>query len=282
MKKSANIKKISNDIFFDQIKELLAEGQSVKINVTGRSMDPTFKDGKDVLVISPFEADKLAVGDVVLFDRGDTICVHRIIARSGERLVIRGDGNPKTALEPAKVSDVIGLVTGGTFRGGREFTIQDEAWARQTRFVWKHYPMLCAWHKLRLILIKYPFSIFTLLALTYLSFADAATFQEVDVNISDKIVHAVMYSGLSMVFWFEWLKAHGLSKRAMLRGLIPCVALPIVIGGMLEVGQSTLTTTRHGDVWDFVANTCGTLGMTALMLGVAAPVVKYLKNRKRK
>lgn len=281
MRKNANVKRISNDIFFDQIKELLAEGQSVKINVTGRSMDPTFKDGKDVLVISPFEADKLSVGDVVLFDRGDTICVHRIIARSGERLVIRGDGNPKHALEPAKVSDVIGLVTGGTFRGGREFTISDEAWAKQTRFVQKFYPMLCVWHKLRLILIQYPLSILTLLALTYLSFANAETFQGVDVNISDKIVHAVMYSGLSMVFWAEWLKAHGLSRRAMLRGVLPCVVFPIVLGGMIEVGQSALTTTRHGDVWDFVANTAGTLAMTALMLGVAAPIVKYFKHRNR-
>lgn len=285
MGKENNIKRIPNEIFFEQIKDILSQGQSVKINVTGRSMDPTFKDGKDVLVISPFDPEKLAVGDVVLFDRGDTICVHRIIARKGERLVIRGDGNPKHALEPCKVSDVIGIVTGGTFRGGKPFSITDEAWARQTAFVKKYYPMLCAWHKLRIILLKYPLSILVLLLLLYLSFADPSTFENVNesMKISDKLVHAIMYAGLSSVFWFEWIKGHGLRRRAYLRGILPCVVFPMILGGLIELGQTYLTGgARQGDWFDLLANICGSFVATVGMVLVAAPLFKKFRNRKNK
>lgn len=279
--KSTSLKRIPNDVFFAQIKEIIDSGESVKINVTGRSMDPTFKDGKDVLVISPFDRDTLAPGDVVLFDRGDTICVHRIIRRSGERLIIRGDGNFANALEPCTVDDVIGIVTGGTFRGGKPFTTKDRAWKRQTEFIRRFYPQICRWHQIRWIFVRYPMSMLVTLLLLGLSFYNFTNVPNPDVPFADKWVHGLMYLGVSGMFWLEWLRSHPLCKRTYLRGSIFCVGLPVILGGLIEIGQKYLTTCRQGDWYDFWANCLGVACATLLVFTVLVPLLKWHRNARK-
>ena len=272
------IKTIPNDDFFASVKEILAEGESVRLIVTGRSMDPTFKDRKDQIVISPFDPAKLRVGDVVLFDRGDTICVHRIILRVKDRLIIRGDGNMSKSLEPANVSDVIGLVTGGTMRG-KEFKITDNAWKRNTRLVMKFFPLIEKWHHLKRIVTCYPFSLIAVIVLLLLSFLKVGEPIIVNCPGADKWVHALMYFTLSMVFWFEWLRVHRVATGTLKRGFLFCVIVPIFMGGAIELGQEYLTLYRSGEWLDFAADAAGTLIAAVFALSVLVPVVKRFKKR---
>lgn len=276
MKKN-NVHKIPGDVFFEHIKSVLAEGESIRINVTGHSMDPTFKDGFDQIVISPFNPESLAEGDVVMFDRGDTICVHRIISRDADRLVIRGDGNSYGALEKATVSDVIGIITGGTFRHGREFTIDDPAWKSNTERVLKHARFYSVYHRVLRILKSYLLSILVSALLVYLSFFDPSGLKMPSIPHYDKWIHAVMYSGVSAVYWFEWLRAHRNAGKMTMRGMLFCFIIPIIIGGLIEIVQEFFAATRGAEWMDFVSDIIGAAVGTAFTAGVTLPLCKRLK-----
>lgn len=256
---------LSADEFFDIVLTSIASGDKIRITVSGRSMSPTFKHGVDEIILAPFDPDALAVGDVVLFDRGDQLCVHRIISRDGSRLVIRGDGNGMKSLEYARVSDVKALVVGGSMYGKRrEFTIDDPVWKRNTRLILKYFPALAAWHRLTGVLRRYPLSLLVLCILLYLSFFDPSPVsQDISIPYIDKIVHTIMYLGVSSVFWFEWMRSHRKpSRRTDLKGMLFCVGFPLVLAGLTEVGQALFSTVRSGEWLDFAANTLG------IMLGL--------------
>ena len=273
-----SVRKIPNEIFFAQVMELLGEGQSVTIQVSGHSMSPTFKDGVDRIIISPFKAEELKKGDVVLFNRGDTICVHRIIKRKGDRLVIRGDGNSLKALEYARASDVMGLITGGTMYGGRKFTVSDKLWNCNTGFVLTFAPFLALWHRIKFIVCRYPLSLLTFCLLMYLSIFNPAGKDLPSFENSDKVAHILMYFGVSMVFWFEWLHRHPLSKKTCSRGLVRCLLYPIVLGGLLELFQEFCLEYRGGDIMDFAANCIGSLLALILSFCITIPLIRKYRS----
>lgn len=282
-RKRGNIRKISNELFFEHVLAMIGEGENVTIIVSGRSMTPTFVDAVDKIVISPFNADELKVGDVVLFDRGDQLCVHRIIERNGDNLVIRGDGNSFSALEKVKVGAVKGLITGGTMKGGRIFSINDPSWDRQTGFVLKYAKPLAVWHRLKSVITRYPFSILVLCLLLFLSFSNLSELDLTKVHNGDKWGHFIMYLGTSCVFWLEWLKSHRLDKPSVLKGIFFCVLFPVVLGGLVEVGQAYLTVTRSGELLDFIADVAGALVGIPLSLFVLYPLsVRYSPKKSLK
>lgn len=274
---------LSANEFFDIVLSSIEAGEKIRITVSGRSMSPTFKHGVDEIILAPFDPDALAVGDVVLFDRGDQLCVHRIISRDGNRLVIRGDGNGIKSLEYARVSDVKALVVGGSMYGKRrEFTIDDPAWQHNTQLILKYFPALAIWHRLTGLLRRYFPSLLVLCLLLYLSFFDTTTmYQEADIPNLDKFVHAIMYLGLSSVFWFDWMRSHRRpSRRSDLRGMLFCTAFPLLLGGLTEIGQALFSTVRSGEWLDFAANALGImLGLIFYRL-VIRPVLTRCYARK--
>lgn len=275
----SQVKTIPNEIFFANVMELLGEGQSVTIMVSGRSMSPTFKDKVDKIVISPFNPDNLAAGDVVLFDRGDTICVHRIIERKGDRLVIRGDGNGMKALERVKVSAVMGLVTGGTMYGGKKFSSDGTVWKRNTRFVLRFFPLIALFHRVEFIVKRYPLSILASLFLMYLSFFKPSGKHIVDFENADKLAHTLMYFGASLVFWFEWLRWHPWPGRKIVRGFFLCFIIPIVLGGVLELIQEYIIDYRSGEWLDFISDIAGVSAATVFSFAVTLPLLrKFVKK----
>ena len=276
-----SVKKIPNEIFFEQVMEEINSGESVRIRVTGRSMMPTFRDRKDEIVLSPFNKEELKVGDVVLFNRGDTICVHRIIARKGDKLIIRGDGNAHKAYEPCTVDDVMAIVTGGTMYGGKPFTVQDKKWKANTSMVLKHHSKFAVWHRISAVLRRYPLSILVLAVLLYLSFFKPLHPILPDVDNSDKILHFLMYLGVGLTFWTEWLKGHSFAFGSMLRGSIFCLFFPVVLGGLIELGQEYITEYRSGDVWDFVSNVAGSLVATILAAALIIPLGRFILKRRK-
>ena len=94
------------------------------------------------------------------------------------------------------------------------------------------------------------------------------------VELADKWTHLVMYGGTAFVMWVEYwrhqahlqktsgrrvgtnlLTSH-LSRLWLLAGV--CLSL---MGGLLELIQAYLTTTRSGEWLDFVADSIGAFGI---------------------
>lgn len=274
---------LSADDFFDIVLSSIEAGDKIRITVSGRSMSPTFKHGVDEIILAPFNPDTLAVGDVVLFDRGDQLCVHRIIRRDGDHLVIRGDGNGMKSLEYARVQDVKALVVGGMMYGKRhEFTLDDPVWQRNTRLVLKFFPAIATWHRFSWIFRRYPLSIIVLCLLLYLSFFDTSSLQqEVTIPYIDKFVHTLMYFGVSSVFWFEWMRSHRTpTRRSNMRGLVFCTAFPLVLAGLTEIGQALFSTVRSGEWLDFAANVLGIAAALAFYYIVTRPVLRRCYAKK--
>lgn len=73
--------------------ELLARGLPVRLRALGASMRPAVQSG-DVLILAP-DAERAQVGDLVLVPvgefGGDFGVVHRIVARLGDRVCVKGD-----------------------------------------------------------------------------------------------------------------------------------------------------------------------------------------------
>ncbi len=80
-------------------------GMGVAVVLSG-SMEPELKTN-DVIIVR--ETDDYEVGDVVVYQSGNTLIVHRVIARDGETVVTQGDAN-NVADTPIEVSVIKGKV----------------------------------------------------------------------------------------------------------------------------------------------------------------------------
>lgn len=90
-----------------------------------------------------------------------------------------------------------------------------------------------------------------------------------------------MYGGLATTLWAQYFWRHKAIKWGHL--VIGGVICPIVMSGLIEIGQSTLTTTRSGDWMDFVANTTGVFLATLFSNYIVRPYIyKYKESRKKK
>lgn len=95
---------------------------------------------------------------------------------------------------------------------------------------------------------------FVVLFLSLYSFTEAP---KIEVRFADKYTHFLMYGGYALTLWIESTFTRQQRSHQSLWAL--CVVWPILFGGLNEVLQSTLTTTRQGDFYDFLANTIGVL-----------------------
>jgi len=110
-------------------------------------------------------------------------------------------------------------------------------------------------------------NIFTILVtaiIVYLSFANAKTFEGVDIfkiPYLDKIVHFCLYFLLMMVIIVEHRKS-----LTNTRILISIALIPVILGSIIELLQSDLTTTRSADIFDIISNTSGVICSILLWL----------------
>ena len=87
-------RKISSNVLFTAIEELLAENWQAVFTVTGMSMWPFLCHGRDQVVLKRCDLDKLKKGDVVLFQTPlGNYMLHRITRLKGEQFETTGDGN---------------------------------------------------------------------------------------------------------------------------------------------------------------------------------------------
>ena len=74
--------------------------------VLSGSMEPTFSTG-DLIVVE--ECEEIAVDDIVVYQQGSSLVVHRVIAIDGESVITQGDAN-NVADAPVQRSAVKGRV----------------------------------------------------------------------------------------------------------------------------------------------------------------------------
>lgn len=128
---------------------------------------------------------------------------------------------------------------------------------------------------------RHIFTLLTLLLIATLSLMPAQEFPETDIQFADKWAHWVMYGFLTLVMGIECILrdeylraktfAHGKeenshkNKGTVIRQFLLIFIIASAFGGLMELGQAYLTTTRHGDLLDVYANSFGALCAVAIL-----------------
>ena len=126
------------------------------------------------------------------------------------------------------------------------------------------------------------FSLLTLMLIAVLSLMPAQEFPQTDIQFADKWAHWVMYGFLTLVMGIDYvLRDEYLStkpsassaqrqryknKGAAIWQLLVIAIIASVYGGLMELGQAYLTTSRHGDWLDVLANSFGALCALVLLI----------------
>jgi VanZ family protein len=119
------------------------------------------------------------------------------------------------------------------------------------------------------------FSILIALIILYLSLANSHNFDKVSfikIPNFDKIVHFGMYFVLMSVIIIENRKTLKSTCNLFLTGLIP-----FFYGILLEILQSTLTSTRTGSIYDALSDSTGILVSILLWFWIKASGKEIIK-----
>ena len=124
------------------IKEL---GYAV-VPITGTSMLPLLKEGRDLVELEPCSQERLKKGDVVLYKKNDgTLVLHRIIkTENGEFFTVLGDHQFKNA-ERVNKNQIIAVARGFFIKG--RYVNEKTRWYRLYKKIW-----LCNLNVRRIIL----------------------------------------------------------------------------------------------------------------------------------
>lgn len=123
-----NIRVIENDVYLPVLKELIAEGREVRLNVRGSSMLPFLADRRDSVIIARVDSE-LKKGDIVIFQRktGEYI-MHRICRadKAAKQYYLVGDA--QSIVEgPVGEEQIFGVIT-SVCRKGKWVKPGDMCW----------------------------------------------------------------------------------------------------------------------------------------------------------
>lgn len=112
--------------------------------------------------------------------------------------------------------------------------------------------------KLQLSLPRFLPTALVLIAILYLSLAsDPVPYEGGFFNFkgADKIVHCLMYLGLTGVFCFDFYRKGNIKKESGY--IIAAFAVAIILGGCIEILQEEMQMGRSGSFYDFIADVAG-------------------------
>ena len=122
---------------------------------------------------------------------------------------------------------------------------------------------------------KYWLSTLVVVIIFILCFMNTTSLPAPPVHDFDKFVHTLMFLGLSGVVFFEntsYLRYPITTRRIFWSAFV----FPIALGGLIEIMQAYLTTTRSGDWFDFLFDVfAGIIGM-----GIALAINHYFLRKK--
>ena len=91
-KNCAGIRIVDAAEFMPVALKLIADGAAVPLVVSGNSMEPFLRDGRDSVILSACRASAPRRGDIFLFERNDgAYVVHRVHSTDGENVWFVGD-----------------------------------------------------------------------------------------------------------------------------------------------------------------------------------------------
>ena len=127
-------KTLPSSVIASLTEEVLQKGQLFSFSVRGRSMNPVLREG-DRIVVGPFQKEKLSLGQLLVYRRGDEdgVIVHRLMkaqTQDGKTLYLISSDQAPLCPETVSVDRLLGVVQ-RAFRGERELFLN-----RGWRFWW--------------------------------------------------------------------------------------------------------------------------------------------------
>lgn len=125
----------------------------------------------------------------------------------------------------------------------------------------------------------YFFSLIVLLMIVYLSLMKQPSTDGLELfDGADKVVHGIMYFGLSSMIWLDHLRKN--KGVPVVRQIVAAAVLfPILWGGLMEIAQKYLTVDRACELMDFIANTTGVIIASLFFLSILKYVRQWLGRR---
>lgn len=116
------------------IEETLASGGTVKLPITGTSMLPLLRAGRDTVTLSPVTGD-LQKFDIPFYRRRDgAFVLHRIVACTADNTYTLCGDNQWVLEEGIRAAQIIGVVSEIT-RNGKTFSVNSKKYKRYVR-IW--------------------------------------------------------------------------------------------------------------------------------------------------
>ena len=122
--------------------------------------------------------------------------------------------------------------------------------------------------KIKKFLGTYWKSILIISGILYLSFAPPSTFKGVpSFENEDKLVHIIMYGGLTCVLIFDFRKYAKKYQLSTLAFILICLLTPVILGGVVEILQPMYFAPRTAEWLDWFSDITGVLlGWLAMKL----------------
>lgn len=124
---------------------------------------------------------------------------------------------------------------------------------------------------------RYPLSLFVFAAIVYLSLFRPSDDMQLPMLFEhmDKVVHFIMYAGLSFIIWYEFFRSHSGIKS--IKAFIAMFLIPALFSGFMEYMQSKATDYRSGDIMDLLFNVLGIIFSNIICL----TLFSYLLGKKK-
>ena len=123
------------------------------------------------------------------------------------------------------------------------------------------------------LILNYWKSIVVIICIFILSFASPSTFKKIPTfPIEDKIVHLLMYLGLTAVLFFEYMQHKGNNVKSF-KFVLVCIILPILLGGSIELMQENFFPPRSASWLDWLSDIAG-VGLGWLVMQFVKPLKK--------
>lgn len=123
---------IDNGIWLKEIADIVSKGNTVSLNISGNSMLPLLKAGRDRVLLGKVSSN-LVKGDIVLYQRNNgEYILHRIIDIDSKGLYLSGDAQSVTE-GPVNPEQVVAKVISAERKG---------KWIKENSLKWNFYKYL--------------------------------------------------------------------------------------------------------------------------------------------
>ena len=126
------MKRIANECFFAWVESEIKSGRSVKFRVKGNSMMPLLRNGKDEVVVGPYDKEELKLLMSFCSGRQTGMYCIGLFKKRGSRYLMQGDGVCRF-YEECEDTDIIGVVRRVCRPSGKKIETDSACWRLESR-----------------------------------------------------------------------------------------------------------------------------------------------------